>query len=385
LASKVKVADKTPPALAGMSAAQTDIFKGDPVVFQQANLSRETFVKKAFEDGPYQIVFNLAGNSSYGQSPEVYKENVVDVAKLCGKVAAEQGALFIHVSTAQVYDSEKKARVETDKIKPWTKLGEAHYKAEQELNAISGLKLIIVRPAIVYGPGDLTGITPRIVVGAVYKHSKEKMELLWDGDLAINTVHVDDVSRALWHLSKSGKPGEVYNLADSASSNQGSICKLLEEMYGIKTDFKGNIASKLATAVAMKDVAETANEMHLQPWSEICKANGIVHTPLTPYLAEELLYNNHTSVNGTKITSTGFKYEHPAPNAEDFKKIVAHFQELKQRDFTGISDSNNELFRRLGIPKRSAYRILASESVNPSDRTFHNQPDVMQKSMQTSG
>ena len=97
------------------------------------------------------------------------------------------------------------------------------------------------------------------------------MELLWDSDLAINTVHVDDVVRALWHLSQNGKAGEIYNLADTANSNQGSICKLLEEMFGIKTDFKGNIASKLATAIAMKDVAETANEMHLQPWSEICK------------------------------------------------------------------------------------------------------------------
>jgi nucleoside-diphosphate-sugar epimerase len=99
------------------------------------------------------------------------------------------------------------------------------------------------------------------------------MEFLWDGDLAINTVHVSDVVRALWHLSQNGKPGEVYNLADSAGTNQGSVNKLLEEMFGIKTDFKGNIASKLATAVAMKTVAEAANEMHLKPWSDICKVN----------------------------------------------------------------------------------------------------------------
>jgi len=313
-----------------MSPAQMELFKSDVVVFQQANLARESMVKKVFEDGPYQFVFNVAGNSNYGQTPEVYKENVVDIARTCGKMTADQGndAIFIHVSTAQVYDSEKKPRSETDKIKPWTKLAEAHLMAEQELAKLK-LKFIIVRPAIVYGPGDLTGITPRIIVGAVYKHSKEKMELLWDGDLTINTVHVSDVVRALWHLTTQGKAGEIYNLADSANSSQGSINKILEEMFGIKTDYKGNLQSKLATALALKVVAEAANEMHLKPWSEICKASGITNTTLTTYLDEELLSNHFLSVNGSKIaTTTGFKYEHPAPTLDDFKKIVSGFQEL---------------------------------------------------------
>jgi len=199
--------------------------------------------------------------------------------------------------------------------------------AEQELAKLK-IKLIIVRPAIVYGIGDLTGLTPRIIVGAVYKQTKEKMELLWDDDLQINTVHVDDVARALWHLSKNGKPGEIYNLADSYGSDQGKICKLLEEMFGIKSGFKGNIQSKVLTSIALKVVAEAANEMHLKPWSEICKASGITNTPLTPYLDEELLSNHHLAINGTKITSTGFKYEHAAPTLDDIKKIIAAFQEL---------------------------------------------------------
>jgi hypothetical protein len=45
-------------------------------------------------------------------------------------------------------------------------------------------------------------------------------------------------------------------------------------------------------------------------------------------LDEELLYNHPLSVNGAKITNTGFKYEHPAPTVADFKQIVASFQEL---------------------------------------------------------
>jgi len=253
----------------------------------------------------------------------------VDISVLCGKAAAGMGVeKFIQVSTAQVYDYEKKGRAETDKLKPWTALAEAHLKAEQELAKVTGLKMVIVRPAIVYGPGDINGLTPRIIIGAVYKATKEKMEFLWDGDLNINTVHVSDVVRALWFLAAQGKAGDVFNLADTANSNQGSIAELLEKYYSIKCGFKGNLASKLATSIAMKTVAEAANEMHLKPWSDVCKMAGITNSPLTPYLDEELLYNHPLSVNGVKITTLGFKYEHPAPTLDDIKAVVAGFQEL---------------------------------------------------------
>lgn len=49
------------------------------------------------------------------------------------------------------------------------------------------------------------------------------------------------------------------------------INSILEKIYGIKTGFLGSFKSKVATTVAMKTVAETANEKHLKPWSDLCK------------------------------------------------------------------------------------------------------------------
>ncbi len=86
--------------------------------------------------------------------------------------------------------------------------------------------------------------------------------------------------------------------------------------------------SKLATAVAMKTVAETANEKHLKPWSDLCKAKGITNTPLTPYLDEELLYNNALSIDGSKITTTGFEYKHPKMSQPDLVEVISFFVEL---------------------------------------------------------
>jgi len=299
------------PALASLSEAQKTIFT--QVEFEQVNLSRQNTIKKIFDvEAPFDYVINLAGETKYSQADAVYQENIITLSKVAATEAAKRKAkVFIEVSTAQVYDSGSKPRKEDAKIKPWTGIAKAKAQAEEELKKISGLNLIILRPAIVYGPADLNGIMPRLVTAAVYKVKNEKMEFLWDKDLKINTVHVSDVVSAIWHLAQNGKPGSVYNLADENDTTQGNLCPLLESIFGIQTGFLGSLQSKLATSVAMKTVAETANDKHLKPWSDVCKSNNITTTPLTPYLDEELLYNNHVSVDGAAITETGFKYQHP--------------------------------------------------------------------------
>jgi len=328
LVSKIRVADKVLPDLAGLSKKQAEIFKSDLVEFKQANLAREAMVSKVFDqaDGKWDYAFNLAGETKYSQAPEVYKENVLDVATTCGNAAAKAGVKrFIEVSTAQVYDADKKASTETSKIKPWTKLAQAKLDAEEALRNIKGLNLVIVRPAIVYGPGDITGISPRLITGAVYKHLNETMEFLWDKDLKINTVHVYDVCAALWHLTTNGSVGDIFNLADDNDTDQGTVNKLLESIFKIKTGFLGYLKSKGAQVIGMKDIAETANEKHLKPWSDLCKSKGINSTPLTPYLDEELLYNNSLSVDGTKIAKTGFAYKHPKMTEAHLREVIAYY------------------------------------------------------------
>jgi len=329
LAGKIRIADKGLPELVGLSKKQLEIIKNKELVdVKQLNLAKEASAAKAYEDGGthWDLVVNLAGETKYSQTDEVYKENIIDVSVTCAKAAAERKVgKYIEVSTAQIYDSGKKASSEEDKQKPWTKLAQAKQTAEEELRKIQGLNLIIVRPAVVYGPGDVNGVTPRLITGAVYKQLGETMEFLWDKDLKINTVHVQDVCAALWFLGQNGKVGEAYNLADTNDTDQGSVNKLLESIFKIKTDFMGFLKSKAATAIAMKTVAETANEKHLKPWSELCKSKGIVNTPLTPYLDEELLYNNSYAVDGTKITKLGFTYKHPEMKEADLRETLDYF------------------------------------------------------------
>jgi len=282
--------------------------------------------------GKFTYVFNLAAETKYGQTEEVYNEKVFDLTVKCAHEAAKLGVeRFIEVSTAQVYTAGSKPSKEEGKTAPWTNIAKYKLKAEEALKTIPGLKYVILRPVIVYGPGDNSGVAPRIICGAVYKYLNEKMKFLWSEDLRLNTVHVADVCKALWHCVSSPKvpPGSTWNLADKNDTNQEKINKHLEAIYGIKTGFLGSIASSVATTLSMKAITEEVNDKHLKPWSDLCKKAGITNTPLTPYLDPELLYNNSLSVDGSAIEQTGFVYDHPTVTTQDFRDIIDYYQKQK--------------------------------------------------------
>ena len=156
---------------------------------------------------------------------------------------------------------------------------------------------------------------------------------MWTKDLKINTVHVQDVARAIWAVSADSKHGglrkspitntEIYNLCDDNDTgtflcfyimlpnknpnlifwyvDQGSINTHLQSIFGIETGFQGTIISQFAK-LNLDSVTEDVNDEHLEPWSALCKEGGVSNTPLTPYLDKELLKDNALSVDGEKVS-----------------------------------------------------------------------------------
>lgn len=77
-------------------------------------------------------------------------------------------------------------------------------------------------------------------------------------------------------------------------------------------------------------VIEAVNEKHLAPWAELVKKDSIANTPLSPYLDEELLYNNALSVDGSKIErETGFTYSVPYLTREKLIEIIDGYKALE--------------------------------------------------------
>ncbi|KAG9395290.1 NAD dependent epimerase/dehydratase family [Carpediemonas membranifera] len=327
LASKIKVADRTLPMMCNMHDSYEALYDNEIVTFKQADLSRADHIERAFEDGPFDFVINLAAETKLGLAETEYKDKVQGLTVNVAKAAAAAGSKFIEVSDARVLKPSKKPAPEDASKDPTTNLAKFKLAAEAELTQIPDLQYVILRPAVVYGPGDQNGvIASRLVCAAVYKHLGEKMKFLWDGKLGINTVHVTDVARAIVHACKELPSGAVYNIADSGCTTAGSINEILGNMFGIKTGFVSAVENT-AAKMKLSMVTGIVNDKHLKPWAELCKKDGIFDTPLSPFLDKEVLGNNHLNVDGTAITATGFKYRVTQMTEGKLRQMVNEYVE----------------------------------------------------------
>ncbi|KAK3095479.1 hypothetical protein FSP39_015159 [Pinctada imbricata] len=324
LASKIRVADKVPPQMAWLSGKHQEAFSSPIVEFKHSNLINPGSVEKAFSDesGNFDFVINLAAETKYGQSNAVYEEGIVRLSMNCAEEAARRSVrLYVEFSSGQMYSSDKKKCTEGGKVEPWTHLAKNKLEVEQRLQTIPELNYIIVRPAVVYGLGDKMGLTPRLIIGAIYKYIRQKMKMLWTKDLKMNTVHVDDVCRAVCHLCNHGKRGETYNIVDSGDTTQGKISEAVADIFEIRYDFVGSVMSNMAK-VNMSSVVEDINEKHMGPWADACNRDGISNTPLTPFIDQELLYNKHLYLDGSKLQQTGFSLSIPQMSIEPLKLVL---------------------------------------------------------------
>lgn len=71
----------------------------------------------------------------------------------------------------------------------------------------------------------------------------------------------------------------------------------------------------------MCSLVEEVNDKHLGPWAEACSLDGVENTPLTPYLDQELLYNKHLYLDGSKLEKTGFSLIVPEVTKEKLMEV----------------------------------------------------------------
>jgi len=326
LASKIRVVDKTILAMARLGKDFTDVFNKVETI--QANLINKDSAAKAFTDpeGDYQIVINLAGETKLSQEDTVYAEGITKLSTVVAEEALKHKTeKYIEVSSAEVYEPSSNAAKETTNTKPWNGIGKAKLKAEENLKALKGLPLIIVRPAIVYGPGDVRGLAPRFCMAAVYKKSGEKMEYPdWFEKTKINTVHVRDVARALWHLASNGTAGQVFNLADKNNTDQVKLNVIIEKLFGIKTGHLGTIKSEAIKLLTTENLVEEINSELIPTWVKMTNEAKLDYSPLSPYLEVEALSNKSLCVDGSAVESTGFAFEVPTIGEAEVKEQLKH-------------------------------------------------------------
>jgi len=165
LASDIRVADKKLPFIAFLSADHKAAMEHEMVEAVMCDVADDEFADKIFAEprtgGTFDYVVNCAAETDLAKG-DAFLARTVEAARKMAAGAVRIGARkFVHLSTASVYESSSKSVGEAGKVAPWTNVAAASLRAEEAVRTTAGLPWVILRPAIVYGPGDVTGLMPR--------------------------------------------------------------------------------------------------------------------------------------------------------------------------------------------------------------------------------
>ncbi|KAI9770227.1 MAG: hypothetical protein M1840_003384 [Geoglossum simile] len=342
LASEVRLVDKVLPQLAWLAPEFDEPCSQDK--FMQADASREQSIARVFDraDGkPWDYVFNCGGETRYSQDDEVYRLRSLQLSLIAGKEAAKRGVkVFVELSMGMVYKADSVPRKETDKTKPWMRMATYKLMAEEELAKVEGLNLAVVRLAHVYGEYSSKYIATAMAMARTYQHLEKEMKFMYTKDLKINTVHVHDVARALWRTAEwfdQGKLGwdsawgsvPLFNIVDHGHTSQGTVEKIINEIFNIPTSFVGQLLSTLAR-LNLDHVVDDVNDELLGPWADLLASANIQRPgPLSPFMEKELLKDMDLSLDGSRFEEvTGFRYEIPEMAKAEVVKMIESYRRM---------------------------------------------------------
>ncbi|KAJ1645134.1 hypothetical protein LPJ64_003241 [Coemansia asiatica] len=339
----IRGVDKVLPQLA--SFPQNVLALYDTFDYRMGNLRNHEFLQQVFsldQGKTWDYVINFAAEHKFGQSTQVYEHDVYRLSMAIGKLAAQNNVgVLVQLSIAHVFKPKGNSRhAEDDKLEPPNDLCLAHVKAEKELSSIAGLPLVVLRPALCYGPGDRQNVVPMLIAALLSKVDGEKMPVLWDKDLRVNTVHVDDVASAALKTARwfCKKPGSVvFNLADPGDTTNAKLAQSVAAVFGSEPNFHSSAVNFIVKRLKTAELTEEVNESLLGPWMDLLAAHGISNSTLSPYLDQEHPYcrldSHPLGVDGSKIariSEIGFSYTHCQVTVEALKAIIDEFQELGQ-------------------------------------------------------
>jgi dTDP-glucose 4,6-dehydratase/UDP-glucose 4-epimerase len=170
----------------------------------------------------YDVCINAAGNGSVPLSIDYpvndFEANCTDVIKVVELIRLKnRNCKYLHISSAAVYGNPSRLPVkEEDRILPLSPYGWHKRIAEEicrEYHHLHGIKVAIVRPFSIYGPG----LHKQLFYDLFQKCKNAPDELLlWGtGNESRDFIYIDDVIAAL-HLIIEYSPmdADVYNLAN---------------------------------------------------------------------------------------------------------------------------------------------------------------------------
>jgi UDP-glucose 4-epimerase len=183
------------------------------------------------------VVMCAAIKKQWGDSLDVFSQNVKMVTNVCRVLQSHPVRRFVYFSSAAVYGEDihnTKINEETP-INPTSFYGTAKYVSERLLQQVIGshknCSLLILRPPLVYGPGDRSrGYGPSGFVCSAL--NGEKIVLWGDGSEQREFVFVEDIAKIVHDLSFHHYTGAV-NVASGESYTYENVLEILADLVPV--------------------------------------------------------------------------------------------------------------------------------------------------------
>jgi nucleoside-diphosphate-sugar epimerase len=141
-------------------------------------------------------------------------------------------AVFVHISTASVYDltAQKLGVTEDTPFATEFVTGYSRSKvAAEKLVAAAPGNSVVLRPHIVYGPGD-GKILPRLIA----MRRLGALVVPGDGQARLSVTHVENLTHAICKAVDRRAGHEVFNIADSLTGTVDELLTSLQLAFGFE-------------------------------------------------------------------------------------------------------------------------------------------------------
>lgn len=280
-------------------AGDTSFFDDLGVEYVPADLGRPDSLAPLF-DGDVERVFHLGAICNFSTSyAALYPINVVGVRRIADLALSRGVRRFVHVSSTSVYGRYRGSPfTEESPREPQDDYGRSKKAGEDEIfRAMDrGLPAVVCRPCTVYGPGCTDG------AGKAFSRRTSIPAIPGSGRQRLANVRVEDVARALVHVSVTGAAiAQVYNVADRSQPTVEEALTLAAMTFGSRPP-RVHLPLRLLAAFARIDGA-------------VARRRGRV--PDLEADAVRYLHDDYV-VDASKLAATGFELHYP-----DFARSLA--------------------------------------------------------------
>jgi nucleoside-diphosphate-sugar epimerase len=222
-----------------------------PISYAYLNYSDKATLERELQNGQYDFIVHNAGATRAKSAQEFFEANALHTKNLAESVA-QTGSLqkFIFMSSLAAYGPKNAVQevfiTEHDTPKPVTNYGKSKLKAEEYLQAISGLNYLIFRPTAVYGPRekDLLHFFRNLNIGVETYLGRKPQK--------VSFVYVADLAKLIVDSLESKMNRKGYFVSDGHAYDQYQLayfCKKILQKRTLKLHIPLPVANVLASTL----------------------------------------------------------------------------------------------------------------------------------------